>query len=152
MAPYLTKDWLHNRMETRVILGRSRAQPFGCAAECRPDSCFGRRWVRAETGGWPGNDSLPGLEKEIRVVWVFWIRLSWRSPPVLPGTALVTCCRKQLTSGGVVVMMWVSGPGRLASVFLLPTRPVSHIILCVTIIQRTGLPVWIAFLHLVMIA
>lgn len=145
MPTYLPKDWFHNGMKTGVIFRPGCAQSFGYASGCGLDRCAGRRWVRAETGGWPGDDSLPVLEEESRVVLLFWIRWSWRGPLVLPGAALVMRCRRHLTSRGVVVMMF--GPGGLAALFLIPARPVPRILLCVTIIHEARLPVRVAFLH-----
>lgn len=46
-------------------------------------------------------------------------------------------------------MMGVFGHGGLAALFLMPTRPVSHVLLSVTVIQEARLPVRVAFLHAV---
>lgn len=149
MVTYVPKHWLHYGMKAGVIFRRGYAQPFGCAAGCGLDRCAGRRWVRAETGGRPGNDSLPGLEEESRVIRLFWIRWSRWGPPVLPGAALVLRCRRRLTSRGVVLMMGVLGPGGLAALFLMPTRPVPRILLSVTVIKVARVMVRVAFLHAV---
>lgn len=44
-------------------------------------------------------------------------------------------------------MMGVFGPGGLAALFLMPARPVSCVLLCVTIILRVRRPVRVACLH-----
>lgn len=126
-------------METRVVLGRSCAQSLGFVAGCGLRRGAGRGRVGAEAGERTADDSLPGLEEEIRVVRLFGIRWGWRGPPVLPGAALVVRCRRRLTSRGVVVVMGVLGPGGLAALLLMPTRPVPHVLLGV--IQVTRMPV-----------
>ena len=135
----MPEDWLDYGMETGVVLGRGCAQPLGFVAGCRLRRGAGRRRVGAEAGERPADDSLPGLEEEIRVVRLFGIRRGRRGPPVRPGAALVMRCRRRLTSGGVVVVMGVLGPGGLAALLLVPARPVPHVLLGV--VQVTRLPV-----------
>lgn len=112
-------------MKSGVVLGRGRAVPFGRAAVGGLERRAGRRRTGAQARGRrPCGDSLLRLKEVSRVVRLLRIGGSRRGLPVLVM---------------VVLMLGVFGPGRLAALHLVRSRPVSRLLPTVTILREARL-------------
>lgn len=153
---HLSKDRLDDGMEVGIALGGGDAQPLAGAARCRwlLWRAAARR-LGAEAGRRAGDDSLPGLEEERRLV-----SLPRGAPPVpslvVAVVVVMVCSWRRLAPGGgvvllaavtvvvVLVLVGMFGPGGLAALLVVPTRPLCRILLRVIALV---LPVGVTFLQ-----